>query len=345
MKLMRMESIQFWLTLIILVILVASFVAYLNPIKVLVSAVLNRENMDEVNYLNPILSLIKAVYKYQAVNTSAILAGEASEESNYLSPILSLSKEIYLYQSINESATLSELSLVNSSMYSMLMRILSELAPGTSAVLNSIKYYSGLTLTNLTSEINEASLRILRGLEDNGSAILNSMRNYSSLILSNLTGGFSEVNYKLSEVNESLMNANAREINILGNINSTLNRVSGDLANINSSVTLISLEFAGIYQVYGAPNAVLGASQYVIFSFNNLTLVSSLLISVTLVNESAYVYCYTVPGTGIYITAASVVNATGTVTLRIVNYPCWQVTVYAPGAVLNWFSGIVMYQG
>ncbi|WP_291766513.1 hypothetical protein [Caldivirga sp. UBA161] len=70
---------------------------------------------------------------------------------------------------------------------------------------------------------------------------------------------------------------------MLGNINSTLIRFN-DLINVNGNVTLISLEFTGMYQVYRILNTVLRTNQY-IFRFSNLTLI----------NESAYVYCYTVP--------------------------------------------------
>jgi len=360
---MSMGWVQVGLILVVLALALVSLVAYLNPIKHFAVNILNSEHVDRASYLNPTLSLVESIYRYQYINTSAVLSNLTGIKNVYLSPTLNLAWNVYRYEAVNESATLSRLSMVNSSLYTMLIKVLTELNTDTSsivssvegserAVLSGVRYYSNLTVVNVTSGLKEESTRILSSIESNSSLILNSMGYYYNELMGNLTSSYISINGKLNEalgglsgINSSIASLGNEEVGILSSINNTVSEIGDNVTSIKGKVNLILTELTAMYQVYGTPGVQLGARQYALFTFSNLTLVSSLLISLTLTNQSAYIYCYTVPGTGIYVTAASMANYTGTVTLRVVNYPCWQVTVYAPGAMLNWFSGVLLYQG
>ena len=189
------------------------------------------------------------------------------------------------------------------------------------ATLNSIYYYQRINATNIISTINRNSTGIIKTVANVNTTIVNALYNVQKNIESNLT---SKINAVIN-ISKYVAKNNAEIIN--------------SLSTIQSRVTMY-------YQLYGAPYITIRQS-YTLFRFSNLTLVASLLINLNIPpGGNVTILCYTVPGTQISTPIYSIgATSPETITIRITDYPCWEIVIQAPGSTLNWYSGVILYQG
>jgi hypothetical protein len=258
-----------------------------------------------------LLVIIIALY-LDPIKTSAddLLAQEYTIQQQYLSPI-------------NHSMT--EALNITRAIYQDLANYFGDVM----ATLNSIYYYQRINATNIISTINRNSTRIIKAIVNTNTTIVNSLYNVQNNIENNLT---SEINTVGSAIYNAVINVS--------------NYVADNNTEIINSLNTIQSEATMYYQLYGAPYTTIQQS-YTLFQFSNLTLVASLLINLSIpLGGNVTILCYAVPGTQIsapiYSTSAT---SPETITIRITNYPCWEIVIQAPGSTLNWYSGVILYQG
>jgi len=258
-----------------------------------------------------LLIIIIALY-LDPIKTSAgnLLAQEYTIQQQYLSPINYSTAEIL-------------------SMTRTIYQDLAEYFSDVMATLNSIYYYQRINATNIISTINRNSTRIIKAIVNTNTTIVNSLYNVQNNIENNLT---SEINTVGNTVYNAVINVS--------------NYVADNNTEIINSLNTIQSEATMYYQLYGAPYTTIQQS-YTLFQFSNLTLIASLLINLSIPpGGNVTILCYTVPGTQISVPIYSTsVTSPETITIRITNYPCWEIVIQAPGSTLNWYSGVILYQG
>ncbi|WP_054842766.1 hypothetical protein [Vulcanisaeta distributa] len=243
-------------------------------------------------------------------NTGNILAQESAIQQQYLGPI---------------NATASSILNYTRSLYHNIVNYLSAIT----TYLENIYYYQRVNTTSIINAVNGSSARVINKLVMVNSSIINSISAAENNIESNVT---STINNAENTVYNAVINVS----NYVANNNTEIIRLLNKLMK----------HAVMYYQLYGAPYAYIQQS-YTLFTFSNLTLVDVLLINVSVPSGgNVTVYCYTVPGTSISIPVYSTyTTTTETITINISNYPCWQVVIQAPGSTLNWYSGVLLYQG
>ncbi len=239
-------------------------------------------------------------------NTDSILAQETAMQEEYLSPINST---ITVILNITETA----------------IKYLGAVMGNTA----KIYYYQRVNASNIISAINHTNTNIINALSETNSSIINAISNAQSSIESNVT-------ITVDNVGNAIYSAVENVSNYVVNNDTKIIQL---LKKILSEVTMY-------YQLYGAPYTTIGQT-YTLFSFSNLTLVQALLINLSVPSGgNVTIYCYTVPGTQISIPIYTTTATTPeTITIRITDYPCWQISITAPGSTLNWYSGVILYQG
>ncbi|GAB6947596.1 hypothetical protein JCM16161A_17260 [Vulcanisaeta sp. JCM 16161] len=243
-------------------------------------------------------------------NTGNILAQEGAMQQQYLEPI---------------NMTVSSILNYTRSLYHNLVNYLGAIT----TYLENIYYYQRVNATSIINAINGSTTKVINRLMTVNSTIINSISTAENNIESNIT---STVNNAESTIYNAVINVS--------------NYVANNNTQIIGLLNKLLRHVAMYYQLYGAPYTYIQQS-YTLFTFSNLTLVEALLINISVPSGgNVTVYCYTVPGTSISISAYSMIaTTTETITINISNYPCWQVTIQAPGSTLNWYSGVLLYQG
>ena len=243
-------------------------------------------------------------------NTGNILAQESAIQQQYLQPI---------------NMTASSILNYTRSLYHNIINYLSAI----STYLENIYYYQRVNTTNIINTINRSSARVINEVVTVNSTITNLINNVESNIESNVT---STINGAENTIYNAVINVS--------------NYVADNNTEIISMLNKLLRHVTMYYQLYGAPYTYIQQS-YTLFTFSNLTLVEALLINISVPSGgNVTVYCYTVPGTSINVPIYSTsVSTAQTITINISNYPCWQVVIQAPGSTLNWYSGILLYQG
>ncbi|ADY01791.1 hypothetical protein VMUT_1587 [Vulcanisaeta moutnovskia 768-28] len=195
--------------------------------------------------------------------------------------------------------------------------------------LENIYYYQRVNTTNIINAVNRSNTKVINALSRVNSTIINSIKTTQSNIEVNVTS-------TINNVGNSIYNA--------------ITNVSNYVASNNTKIINLLNEITGrtvmYYQLYGAPYMVIQQT-YTLFMFSNLTLVETLLINLSIpAGGNVTIYCYTVPGTQISTPVYSAISTTSeTITASISNYPCWKLVIQAPGSTLNWYSGVILYQG
>ncbi|ADN50133.1 hypothetical protein [Vulcanisaeta distributa] len=243
-------------------------------------------------------------------NTGSILAQENTIQQQYLEPINTTASSILNY---------------TRSLYHDIVNYLSAIT----MYLENIYYYQRINTTNIINAVNRSNTRIINKLATVNSSIIISINNVESNIESNVT---STINNAESTIYNAVINVS--------------NYVANNNTEIINLLNKLMRHVAMYYQLYGAPYTYIQQS-YTLFTFSNLTLVKVLLINVSVPSGgNVTVYCYTVPGTSISIPVCSTYATTAeTININISNYPCWQIIIQAPGSTLNWYSGVLLYQG
>ena len=270
--------------------------------------------------------------RYTLALLIAIVALIAISIAMYLNPIKRDTGTILAQESTIQQQYLIPINITASSILNYTRSIYHSITSYLSTIINDVEniyYYQRVNASNIIRAINSSSGRVINELSNVNSTIINAISSVESNIEGNVTS-------TINDVGSSIYNA--------------VNAVNEYMANndteiINQLNTLLS-QATMFYQLYGAPYTTIQQS-YILFTFNNLTLVETLLINLSVPSGgNVTVYCYTVPGTQISIPVYSESFTTSeTITIKVSNYPCWQVVIQAPGSTLNWYSGVLLYQG